>query len=348
MATSSTRTTTDKDETKTKDKPDENDDDTLTLLTYNVGLLRFRICCGCLTAFSNPPYVPQRLPYIPAALRRYPADVVALQECYEAAHAEYLCTELQDLYPYHARIDSGGFIKYHNGLLILSKHPVVKSMLQPYEKVASLEKHLATKSNLIVELQLSSSSSKNSYNNNNLQRLTLVNMHTTAGGAVDPENPNTDADRQDELRQAAEACRRPAAAAAAAADSSNSTLGSIIIGDLNCGPEASKDNFDYILAQGFRDTYAEVVAKDNNQKAEIFTWDPQNYLNQVGPHRNSPGQRCDHVLLAKETAMDDWVVEKAEVVLDEPVVDIRGQQKKSTLSDHYGLLVVLKKKKKKE
>lgn len=34
-----------------------------------------------------------------------------------------------------------------------------------------------------------------------------MNTHTTAGGAVDPENPDVDKDREDELNQALARCK---------------------------------------------------------------------------------------------------------------------------------------------
>jgi hypothetical protein len=37
--------------------------------------------------------------------------------------------------------------------------------------------------------------------------VTFVNTHTTAGGAVDPENPDVDKDREDELNQALARCK---------------------------------------------------------------------------------------------------------------------------------------------
>jgi endonuclease/exonuclease/phosphatase family metal-dependent hydrolase len=291
--------------------------ETLTMLTYNVGLLRFRMFGA--VVFANPPHASERLPHIPKALRSYPADILAIQECYKVKHANYLCNELKDLYPYHARAESGGIFQFHNGLLVLSKYPIVRCELQRYEKVSTLEYLLATKSSLIVEVQLPG-----------MGRVTIVNMHTTAGGHVDPEHPDVDGDREDELRQAAEVCETAAA---------EDRLG-LIIGDLNCGPEASASNYSYILKRGFRDTYAEAAEAGKLDDGPAFTWDPTNYLNASGPHKTGPGQRCDHVLLPSK-GMEGWRVDKARVVLGEKLADIGGG-KLSTLSDHHGVLVVLK------
>lgn len=150
--------------------------ETLSMLTYNVGLLRMRLLG--LTVFSNPPHADERLPHIPAALRSCPADILAIQECYEEKHANFLCNELKDLYPYHARADSGGFVRFHNALLVLSKYPIVRCELQHYKKVSTLEYYMATKSNLIVDVLLPG-----------LGKVTIVNMHTTAGGHIDLSIP---------------------------------------------------------------------------------------------------------------------------------------------------------------
>jgi endonuclease/exonuclease/phosphatase family metal-dependent hydrolase len=231
----------------------------------------------------------------------------------------FICSELKDLYPYHARVNSGGLLKFHNGLLILSRYPIKGVSLDPYKKVSSLESYMATKSNLVVDVDVPG-----------MGKVTFVTMHTTAGGHIDPEHPDADADREDELRQAAEACEAAAA---------RGNLG-IIIGDLNCGPEASAGNFSYILERGFRDTYAEGAAVGKLESGPLFTWDPQNYLNSVGPHKDCPGQRCDHVLLPRR-GMEDWRVERVKILFEEKVADIGGG-KLSTLSDHHGLLVVLR------
>jgi endonuclease/exonuclease/phosphatase family metal-dependent hydrolase len=296
------------------------DNNSITFVSYNVGLLRFKLF-GAFTVFSNPPHASKRLPHIPKALKEYPADVLAIQECYDYKHAEFLWTSLADLYPHHARVESGGFLKFQNGLLILSKHPISKATLQPYHKVSSLERHLATKSNLIVEITIPA-----------LGKVTLVNMHTTAGGTVDPEHPGVDSDREDELRQAIEVCN---------AATKEGGVG-IIIGDLNCGPEASAENFQYVLNKGgFRDTYAEAAAAGTLAPGPAFTWDPANYLNAIGPHKECPGQRCDHVLLPA-VGMEAWAVTRAQVLFPEACVEVGGGIQ-STLSDHHGLLVTVTK-----
>jgi hypothetical protein len=105
--------------------------------------------CG-VEVFANPPYATDRLPFIPPAIRKQKADVVALQGCYEIEHFDFICNELQDIYPYNARVDSGGGMKFHNGLMLLSRWPVLKYELEAMVKVSTLEAYMGTKSTLNV------------------------------------------------------------------------------------------------------------------------------------------------------------------------------------------------------
>lgn len=292
--------------------------ESITFLSYNVGLLRLKMLG--MTLFSNPPYAKERLPFIPEGIKSVHADIVAIQECYEDKHAEYLIAALKEMYPYHARMNSGGVFRFHNGLMLFSKFPIKNCTLQAYKKVSSLEYYMATKSSLIVDVDIPG-----------LGVVTLVNMHTTAGGHIDPEHPDADSDREDELRQAYDVC---------AAVEAEGRL-AIILGDLNCGPEASAGNFKYILDKGFRDTYIEGQQRGKLLDGPEFTWDPKNFLNTLGPHKDCPGQRCDHVLLPIN-GMENWNVDKIHVIFSESIAPI-GNSKSSTLSDHHGLIVQITK-----
>ena len=117
----------------------------ITFLSYNVGLLRFRLC-GCCEVFSNPPFAMARLPHISPAIRKFDADIVAIQEVYEQSHVDRILSELADLYPHHARVNSGGCLSFHNGLMVLSKWPILNVELERLRTVSTLEKFLATKS----------------------------------------------------------------------------------------------------------------------------------------------------------------------------------------------------------
>lgn len=449
----------------------ENDDDsninnnimtncpnTLTMVTYNVGLLRLRLFCKTTTIFSNPPYVNERFSYMITKLyeliTKYDVDVLCIQECYEDMHYQIITNQLHVHFPYHSRLNNNHNnnnhnnhyynnyfdIRYHNGLIIYSKYPIVSSYLQPYHNVSTMEKYMACKSNLIVDIDFTNSCSSNNNNNTNDNnnnnnndnnandnhrsccRTTttktktiwrFVNIHTTAGGAIHPEHPNTDLDRQMELQQAIDSAKvtipggivvvtpppsstqeeqeeqqqqeeeqqrqqEPSKSQQPLSSNNNNNNQNddnknnnnddrinnnnqhcvgILIGDLNCGPEASCDNFQYVLDAGYRDTYNEIhhsftttnSTTNSSSSSSSYTWDPKNILNTMGPHKHCPGQRCDHILIPKyNIIMNQYHVQKADILLREPIVPIitttKTTTKSITLSDHYALLIQLVKK----
>lgn len=296
--------------------------DKLTVLTYNVGLLRFRLF-GFVEVFSNPSFAKERFPHILTHLQGIDSsvDILCIQECYEQTHADAIINVMKEKLPYHCRINNNySVLKFHNGLLILSKYPIADIYLQKLDKVASLERHMANKSNLVCTINIPS-----------LGPVRLVNMHTTAGGTTDPEHGDVDLDREDELRQAWQVCEKAIAEGQIP----------LIIGDLNCGPEASAGNLNYILGKGFRDTFAEHEQNTGTPAEVRHTWDPTNYLNTIGPHAKCPGQRCDHVLIPTQQ-MAQWRVSEARIIFRDKVVPLK-KGLMSTLSDHFGLLVSLEK-----
>ncbi|MBV9824567.1 MAG: endonuclease/exonuclease/phosphatase family protein [Alphaproteobacteria bacterium] len=64
-------------------------------------------------------HVEARLHAAPAALIALNADIVALQEVFEARHRDFLAAAMRPVYPEHA---SGG-----HGLMLLSRHPIVEA-----------------------------------------------------------------------------------------------------------------------------------------------------------------------------------------------------------------------------
>lgn len=308
----------------------------LNILTYNVGLLRWQMLHQPL--FSNPAYVKQRFPFIVKALSELndDIDVLCLQECYEDKHAKEICATLKSKLPYVARAKSGGILKFHNGLIILSKWPLSDIAYHPYKKVSPLEYYLASKGNLICTATIPALCPTASTDTPSpSQQVVLVMMHTTAGGTTHPNDDTVDEDRQDEIRQAVEVCHE-----AEAKGQYSILLGTFnrvvflmlylftvmilcciycikfvcllvfscanvgVTGDLNCGPEASPGNYQSLLDQGFIDATTTDVATLKDSKVvmsppapSFCTWDPKNYLNTIGPHADCPGQRCDHVLL---------------------------------------------------
>jgi endonuclease/exonuclease/phosphatase family metal-dependent hydrolase len=144
----------------------------LRILSYNVGLLRFRAFgISAFTLFSNPAYASQRFPHICKALQEYDdVDILVIQECYENKHIAELVKCLSAKYPYHAQVSSTSFspLKFNNGMITFSKHPISNPKLHRLEKVSALEQHLANKSNLVCDIDIP-----------DLGAFTVVHTHTT-------------------------------------------------------------------------------------------------------------------------------------------------------------------------
>jgi len=303
----------------------------LTFATYNVGLLSFKLF-GVVEVFANPPYAIERFPkileYLDKEISSSDVSMICIQECYSEFHANAIIQLLKDRLPYHARHFNSPLLhsvslKFHNGLLTLSKYPITNSYILPLHKVSTVERWLANKSHLICTVQVPS-----------VGDLLVIHVHTTAGGAVNPEHPDVDGDREDELLQAWKVC-----------EEFTSPRMALIIGDFNCGPEASAGNYEYILQKGFRDTFLEYHTTGERKllSGEMCTWDPKNFLNTIGPHAHCPGQRCDHILLHSANTPKAWKVTNAKLLFQDAVVVLPGKDLLCTLSDHYGMLVQLTK-----
>jgi len=314
--------------------------ESIKLMTYNLGLLRLRILYK-FEVFANPPFADERFAHIPKALAESGADVIALQEIYEDGHVNDLVDAVKGVYPYsargherdngkwcetdgHAKETSPGVVssifqwptgkipsglKFHNGLLLLSKYPIESYALIKHGKAAQLENAMGSKCMLAVRVR------------SPIGPLFLVNMHPTAGGELKPEEAN--GLRQEELEEAVALCQNELKADAATK--------AIIIGDLNCGPDASIVNYEYVLKSGFEDALAE---KDNT---EWCTWDPENPLNKVGPHADAPPQRIDLFLMHKKSCL-----ESIDASMHFKIPCVETAQGLSTMSDHYGVMTTLR------
>jgi len=280
--------------------------------------------------FSNPEFSRSRLPYAIDALRVHDADVVCLQEVYTLEDAMFLINNLQYLYPYTSRIEDMAWLPkpVQNGLLILSKYPMSNPQLKRFNHASTLELWMANKSALSVTVDVP-----------DVGNVSIITTHTTAGGEADPEHPETNSIRLGELQELR-----------SLAEKSSSNEKVVIIGDLNCGPETSNCNYEYML-EWTRDMFVEAVEQNKwkSSTGEQFTWDPSNRLNRDNVHAHCPKQRVDHVMLSKlNNSWDNWSVTSASIVLSEPIVPIVVKDKTGvkskemvSLSDHYGLLVTL-------
>ena len=148
----------------------------------------------------------------------------------------------------------------------------------------------------------------------------FVNMHTTAGGGSDPEAGDVDTVRQSELDEAVQLCTQ------AASDG----YVSAIVGDLNCGPEASAGNYEHLKTVGFTDMLARFDVG--------YTWDQASPLNNLPVFKGCPSQRIDHLFLKSDAPIEATSASKC---FTESCVRVaKGEM--VTLSDHYGFQAVLR------
>mmetsp|Transcript_64085 Transcript_64085/g.177085 ORF Transcript_64085/g.177085 Transcript_64085/m.177085 type:complete len:324 (+) Transcript_64085:260-1231(+) len=289
----------------------------IKMLTYNCGLLRFRLfgTWGG-TVFHNPPHVTDRFPHLAKALLDSGADIIALQEIYEPGHIDQLCAAVKEVYPYSGYRRSGGWAKFTNGLMFLSKFEISDVALEMHAQMAGVERMLGSKAVLAVRV------------NTPVGQLYLMNLHTTAGGGLSPEA--VDAVRESELQEAV--------------DMGTAALGEgyipIILGDMNMGPVVSKPNYDFVISQSYFDAVTQCVSEE---QLPLMTWDPANPLNAVGPHKDCPPQWVDHFFVHDSSGLEGA---ETAIVLTEPFVELPAKKKateKVTLSDHYGVSLTLRK-----
>jgi endonuclease/exonuclease/phosphatase family metal-dependent hydrolase len=297
----------------------------MRILTLNVGLLDYN-CCG-FTCFSNPPHSKHRFPHLAADIAALNPDILTIQECYAVSHADELYDQLKHILPHRVRMDSKkwGILNLHNGMMILSKYPVQDSKLLSHKQVACVEDWFGDKSTLVAVLNVP-----------NYGPLHVINVHPTAGG-TDPESPTADANREITLREILDYYNQ-----------ATNVLGhgAMIVGDLNCGPDVSPQNFSFIINNGdFRDTFAEAVFDGKVPTDQRHSWDSRNLLNITGPHAHTEPQRIDHILLSKNDSRFGKVT-YAEIVFTEKKVTVPAKHPvtkeypaQCSISDHYGVII---------
>lgn len=190
-----------------------------------------------------------------------------------------------------------------HGLLVASRHPLTATRFTPFHAQQWWQRALVRQGVLSTSVRVAD------------QQMCIAVVHTTAGGRRGPEAASVEQLRHRQLAEL-DACVR------------QQPYPTLVCGDLNCGPEASPENFRALLDWDFVDA-APLGGP---------TWDPQNALNRAGPYSDSPAQRVDHVLLDRRAAAKSRV-SRARLVHTEPVVPTAAGR--VTLSDHYGVLVDL-------
>ena len=284
----------------------------VSVATYNTGLIRAQV--AGYTLFEFAPHVEVRSRHISNAVLDVNPDIVCLQEVFSRKHLRIIASDLNKTYPYSYAPLSFRPKLFDSGLSLFSKYPILQSNFYWFRSQLMEEALFAPKSYMAVTIDTGTQG-----------LIEIVNSHTTAGGSRHhPESQTADNCRQLQLEEMIEFLMQRDA----------SIAHSLLVGDLNCGPEASKSNYEFLLSRGFTDlpsiAYSSSVAP--------VTWEPENPLNAESPHKTSPPQRIDHILASSRSR---WFAEDYKAMVKKPTVQL-STDVRCTPSDHYGVLVSLR------
>jgi endonuclease/exonuclease/phosphatase family metal-dependent hydrolase len=274
----------------------------LSLLTYNVGLLDLKFFGIKLK--PPTPYINERFELLKEYLKKTNVDVIALQEIYSHEQKRELIKALKEIYP-HAYYQKTKFlVALHSDLLILSKYYIEEVKFHSFYQKTIEEYWFANKGYISFLITVGS------------DKFHLINTHLTAGGAAEPESA-----RAEEIRtfQIYELVR----------ESINRNISkTIILGDLNCGPQASVKNYELFHKYHF----------ENLLNPLQYTWEPTNPLNAHTYHLKSPAQQIDHILISQHLR-HELKNYKMSVIAKENIY--QNNDVSYPLSDHYGLKMEL-------
>lgn len=259
--------------------------------------------------WSLAPHVEERQAEAAAALRRLDADIVCLQEIYGENPRQELFSALKDVYPHQAVNPQPKRMGTDDGLMVLSKYPILDIKFVPFIQGPPLEKALGDKGYLACQIDAS-----------DLGRISLFNCHLTAGAPMHKTNdPITEKWRSQQIRQMLKDV--------------DAVIGSnpLIVGDFNCGPECSFENYRELLLGGYSDLFARAI--NDRQIDNLPSYDANNPLN---AHCSDPSMRIDHFFVRAKTA-HRWTIAHAWRVGEEAFVPVGGEL--VPLSDHYGLML---------
>lgn len=285
--------------------------DTISIATFNAGVLYGKIWNQ--TVFEPVPYSEKRLEKLAEYLNALEVDVIGIQEIYGVKDKEKVIREVKDKYPYALYFKRSQLLKvgFNNGLLFLSRFPILAADFEMYLKNPLTEKLVVDKGILSILISV------------NDQKIILSNTHTTAGGVM----YHTESDKANQIRTAQ--LQQTIELTDSLATGNEIKM---ILGDFNAGPGVSEVNYQHMIDQGYADSYP----LGCSDPCRVVTWAPDNKLNANGHFPDSPPQRIDHIFIYKEK-LDRLQILEVDVILDKEVVDIENGEKVS-LSDHYGYL----------
>lgn len=266
----------------------------IRVCTLNVGMPQV---CVFGRRLEPVPSVNERLALLPDFIRSLRADVVFLQELFHARHRQTLMDRLGEVYPHAAFHDDAGALSLSNGLLCLSRFPLVDARFTPFADRCWEERLFVSKGFQDFGIQVGRDVIK------------VAHTHLTAGGFFShPEQKKYDAIRANQIRQMLQ-------------QFSLSELG-LVVGDFNTGPEVSVTNYRQ-LTTDLRDVFQCTAQRSGSS----ITWDPENRLNVDGPHKMCPPQRID-LLLCTDAFQKKYTVSSYRT---------HGQELPIPVSDHWAV-----------
>lgn len=279
---------------------------TVKITTFNVGLLDIRIFGKLIFEFA--PDTRARAGRLGASLLAFECDILFIQELYHQDDVLQLKDILKEKFPYSVFSESTSKkVQLSHGLAIFSKFPLSEMQDSRYKTQLIDEGIFGPKGFLLSYIQIPK-----------IGKTLVINTHTSAGGLFQhPEGKKTETCRALQLTQIASLAN-------------TTDVNSIIVGDLNCGHDVSQRNFNILMDRGF------LPVENLTNNVEIGpTWDPLNTLNINSPHKTSPPQRIDHILISDK--LSEIISIKS--VSRSFTQELQFENKMHTLSDHYGITV---------
>jgi endonuclease/exonuclease/phosphatase family metal-dependent hydrolase len=283
--------------------------DIIRVLTINLGLLGFELKSRWRMPVDL--HLGERLAAAPVLLSSLQADVIALQEVYGPADREVLAGAMATRYPFGAGSPKGHSL-VGNGLMLLSRFPVLRSAFMPAEGAPLWTLPFWQQGLLAVDLDLPL-----------IGRTRLINTHIAS--SVPFGRAGSGASKANRNREIAQLLAAANAGGQAA----------ILAGDFNTSPEIHSENYERIVDAGYVDGF--VASNPSERRNGGFTWDSANPLNARGRFRDAPSQRIDHVFVRADRSL---VPISAQIVLQDRTIQT-GSGLRIPLSDHYGMLVTL-------
>ncbi len=310
---------------------------TLTILSYNAWMLDAPFKLGALD-------VKARAAAIPKSLCETGADVIALQEVWSSRHKKFFADEFKKLgyeYSFYENAPFNWLLRrlFGNGLLIVSKVPLVKSNLR-HERVMAFshytrrDEHFAGKGALFVNLQVTPETTISFYNTH----LGAVSMNPKTG-RVDLSHEQARQNQAVELFKFIKETHKENPI--------------IVVGDFNTHYKIfSEDGLSHSYAPDHQNLTAFPYSEKgmalidsfhsiHGEFSEKYTHNTEKNL--YGDHRpvyrfRAPNRTLDYIYVSRN---EDLEICHSEIVLTENIL-IPGRAKPLPLSDHFGILTRIK------